>query len=793
MHGFEPASAPPSGRGTQVVCVLLVCLDLALGCGAAAATPPFDQEPGPRTATLAGTVVRAPEGSSVAGAEVAVRESGVVVHTDREGRFTISGLPAGPRTLEVKAPGFVPQERALELKDGDHLAVEPFVLEPLPRFLSDVVVTPSQYSLYADAPAARASLSRDDVERMPHFAQDAFRAAQWLPGTSGEDISSQFGVRGGEAVETLVLVDGLEIQEPFHLKELFSLVSVVDAEVVDELQFTSGGFTVEHGNRMSAVMSMSTSSSGPTRTSLGVSTTHVGVLSEGQFGSGRGFWQVSARRTDLDKVIQWVDPENGLEPVFYDAFGKLSYQLGARATLSVNVLGARDRTHYVEQNGKVEELLDASSNSRYAWLGLRAAPASRVSLNTVLSVGSISRDRAGWIDYEMQSGTVDDRRSYSGFGLKQDWQLDLANRQLVKWGFELRSADASYDYRNRSVVRDALFLASGRRRSTNRVYDLAPKGESAALYLADRLRLPGRVVAELGVRWDRQTYCDDSQLSPRLNLVYSVRDRTIVRAAWGLFHQAQHINELQVSDGITTFYPAQRAEHRLLSLEHGFGRAYGLRVELYQKKIGDVWPRYENALNPIEVFPELEADRLLVAADQAEAKGIEVVVRRTGSRWSWWLCYAYARARDEIEGAWVPRSWDQPHTGSLSLNFRPNSNWNFNLSGVTHTGWPTTAVYGELLSGPDGSPTGVRPYLGPRNAERLGPYVRLDARASRDFRRGRHTWSAFVEVMNLLNRGNQARPDGLYFVLMPDGRLRAELDYESFLPLLPTVGVRWTF
>ena len=532
-------SGPPCGRGSRIAGWLPVCLGLVLGCGAAAATCPADLEASPRTATLAGTVLRAPEGEPLAHAEVVVRESGAVVRTDREGRFLVSGLAAGTCTLEVKVQGYVPQQRVMELKDGDHATAEPFVLEPAPRFLADVVVTPSQYSLYADVPTTKASLSREDVQRMPHFAQDVFRAAQWLPGTSGEDISSQFGVRGGDAAETLVLVDGLEIQEPFHLKELFSLVSVVDAEVVDELQFTSGGFTVEHGNRMSAVMSMSSSSSGPTRTSLAASTTHVGLLSEGQFAKARGFWQVSARRTDLDKVIQWVDPDNGLEPVFYDAFGKLSYQLGARATLSANVLGARDRTHYVEQNGRVEEQMDASSNIRYAWLGLRAAPTSRLTLNTILSVGGISRDRTGWIDYEIQAGSVDDRRSYDGFGLKQDWQLDLSDRHLVRWGFDLR--------RGRQVrlpepgCRPRRALPRERAPQVDES-DLRPHAERR-----ERLPLPRRSAAPAGACGGRGRRAlgspdlrDDSQLSPRLNLVYAVRDRTTVRAAWGLSPGATH-------------------------------------------------------------------------------------------------------------------------------------------------------------------------------------------------------------------------------------------------------------
>ena len=63
-------------------------------------------------------------------------------------------------------------------------------------------------------------------------------------------------------------------------------------------------------------------------------------------------------------------------------------------------------------------------------------------------------------------------------------------------------------------------------------------------------------VVEIGLRWDRQNWIGDHQISPRLNLVYTAAPRTIVRAAWGMFHQSQRLNELQVEDGVDVFFPA---------------------------------------------------------------------------------------------------------------------------------------------------------------------------------------------------------------------------------------------
>ncbi|MCG6920238.1 MAG: TonB-dependent receptor [Acidobacteria bacterium] len=766
---------------------------LLLGGAAGAAESPPEAGAGRITG-----IVRTPDGRPLADAEVVLRETGTVARTDAEGRFAVTGATAGICTLQVSAEGYVPQERALEMKDGSQGHV-PFELKPVPHFLSEVVVTPSLYTLYEATPGVTTSLSRQEIERVPHFADDVLRAVRWLPGTSGEDFSGRVNVRGGDIDETLVLVDGLEIHDAFHLKELFGgIQSVVDAEAIDGLDFMSGGFPVEFGNRMSGVIDISSLASGPVRTSLVASTTHLGLLSAGPFASERGRWLATVRRTNLDNVIRWIDPESGLEPVFYDVMGKVSYTLGGHSILTAHVLGASDRTRYedeTEENGQtVIERMDATSSGRYAWLSLKTSPAVGLSMETVLSAAQVEREITGLIDEPSQTGVVDDRRRSDVLGLRQDWKLDLADRHLLKWGFEAQRASGSYRHQSNSTVRDRLFVSGAEPSVRDRDYSLEPEGELYAAYAADRMRLGDDLVAEIGLRWDRQTWADDSQLSPRLSLSYALGDRTTLRGAWGLYHQPQLIHELQVSDGVTEFQPAQRAEHRVVSVEHRVARGFDLRLELYQKLLSDVRARYENVLNPIELFPELESDRVLVAPDRAEARGVEVSLRHSsGSRWSWWLSYAFARAEDEIEGEWVPRSRDQPHTASFSLNFRPGQKWNVNLAGRYHTGWPTTVILGTAEPQPDG---GVRlhPYLGPRNSERYPDYLRLDLRASRVFEVGPGTWSVFLEVTNLLNRDN---PRGLKrlvdYRVEDDGTVRTVPLYRSGLPLVPSLGIRWNF
>ena len=84
---------------------------------------------------------------------------------------------------------------------------------------------------------------------------------------------------------------------------------------------------------------------------------------------------------------------------------------------------------------------------------------------------------------------------------------------------------------------------------------LFPEGDTYGLFAADRIRLLDRFVVEAGLRWDRQTYIDGDQVSPRVSALWEVGRRTNLRASWGLYSQAQHLNELQVTDGVTDLFP----------------------------------------------------------------------------------------------------------------------------------------------------------------------------------------------------------------------------------------------
>ena len=249
------------------------------------------------------------------------------------------------------------------------------------------------------------------------------------------------------------------------------------------------------------------------------------------------------------------------------------------------------------------------------------------------------------------------------------------------------------------------------------------------------------------------------------------------------YHQSQEINELQIEDGITNFWPAQRADHYIAGVRHRFSNELSLRVELFYKDIGDVRPRFENLFDPLGLIPEVQPDRIRLDPESAESKGLEVSLEKSHGPYHWWGSYVLSEATDRINGRDQLRSWDQRHAFQGGVSWS-NSNWAIAAAVNVHSGWPLT----ELTLDDDGFAV-----PGGRNAFRHDTFASLDFRVAHTWQLKRGTLMAFLEVSNATNRRNACCLD---YDLEEDeatGEISLERRVDTWLPLLPAVGVLWTF
>ena len=273
-----------------------------------------------------------------------------------------------------------------------------------------------------------------------------------------------------------------------------------------------------------------------------------------------------------------------------------------------------------------------------------------------------------------------------------------------------------------------------------------------------------------------------------------------MRASWGRFTQSQRPYELQVEDGETTFDPVERSEQRVLGVERLFGeggrRTTTLRIEAYRRDIENPLQRYENLYEPINTFPEVEPDRVLIRPSSSRARGLELFVRSRGERFTWWANYAWSNIEDVMNGRRVPRRFDQPHALNLDLDIVLGVRWTLNLAWRHHTGWPTTplSLQEVVVLRPDDTgeleeETLFLPVLGPPFSDRLPDYHRLDLRASRRWTRGPVEFTFFVDVQNAYDRRNVS---GFDFEIDEDEGLLIP-NQETWAQVLPSIGIRLDF
>jgi len=534
--------------------------------------------------------------------------------------------------------------------------------------------------------------------------------------------------------------------------------------------------------------------------SLGISFTNAWFNTSGTFADGRGRWLGSLRRGYLDIILGMVgDDEDGdqPDPRYWDAFASLGFDLSQGHSLALQLLAADDTLLFEEED--LDEITDVETGygSQYLWLRHQGVFGSRSFANTSFYGGRVTVHRDMFFDEfdEGERAELVDLREMDLYGIRSDWQHELSSRNYLRWGFELRSYDAAYDYLNDSQIDDPIDDPRFEPGTRNYSFEGTYTGEWYSLYASDRIRLGDRFTTELGLRFDRLMLTEEDYVSPRVNLLYNVSDTGVLRFGWGHFCQSQRPYELSVQFDETDFFPSQRAEHWVVGFEGPIGRGHSLRVDAYLRDVRDPLPRWETLFDPFHPVPELATDLVRLAPDSASGTGVEIFLSsHRGGSFDWWMSYVWSSIEDEIVID-TPRYVDQTHAFTGSASWRPGPKWSLTAVWTYHTGWPTTSVTASLVPAPGGG-LELSYEVGPFYQERLDDYHRLDFRASRTSRLGKGHLTLFIDVQNLYNRENVrglaiADPDyhhnpstGGYDITFPE---------TYWLPIIPSFGISYEF
>lgn len=657
-----------------------------------------------------------------------------------------------------------------------------------PVQLDRFVVTPSHFNLTDGGAGSPATLTQRDLEALPQVGEDLFRSIARLPVVAADDFTAKFWVRGAPQRQLLVRLDGADLLEPFHLKDVDGALSIIDLHAISRLDLMTGGFTADYGNAAAGVLTMEslTATRAAPAVALGLSLTSMRAGTAGTFASGAGRGLASIRRGYPDIALKVEGREDEIYPRYWDAYAKVEYDLTPAHTLSLHALHSTDTLRVLDDNGPE---LRSGYDSDTIWARWQAQFAEGLNAETVLSNAWLTWRRDGNGLYGNRYAiNLRDRRSLQTMRLRQDWSYAANPRLFLRGGWQLERGLADYSYH---LYREDAVVTGGVLVARPRTIALAPqaKDNGLGLFLAPRLAATATLTVEPGLRFDRHSVSGDDEFSPRLNVAWAAGPRRTLRAAWGVYPQSQGPHELPVQFGETTFQRAELAEHRVLSLEQRLATGLSLRLEAYQRVTRHPRSHWLNRYDTYNVFPEAQTDRILLAPDRARAEGVELMLQRhNAGPFAWTVSYALSRAQEMTGGVNLPGLRDQRHAFYADLTYAPNARWSFSAAWQYHTGWPVTDLNFSLVTLNNGSRTTVRSF-GPTLGSRLPAYHRLDLRAARTIVLRHGVLKVFVDVFNAYDQSNVLAYD--YTTSSSGGVLTVKRSPRELLPILPSAGISW--
>lgn len=748
-------------------------------------------------------------GEPLAYANLILKGTALGAATNIEGFYVILGIPPGEYVLKFMMIGYASDTAAVEILAGGELRID---RELMPQVIEteEIVISAARARFEEQVEVSRVSLSLREIKVAPALAEaDLFRTLQTMPGVqANNDFSSALIVRGGSPDENLILLDGIEVYNPFHLGGIFS---TFNTDALANAEFMAGGFPSQYGNRNSSVVEI-TAREGNSKGARLFKSSPIGqywdlsqmqgevsmlsskLLAEGPLKNGS--WMLAWRRTYYDQLVNLYYASKGDKApggyFFRDIHGKAIYNISPTDRLTLATYNGRDfaTIDIGEDVGAIE--VDLDWGNRTTSLQWRHVPNSKF-----VSKLSLAKTSYDW-GFQVGLTLIDTALGESGTNISQsvglsDWTLKekldwyLNKSHTITTGFELKTLAMN--------VEQTVGGVSWFSREQN-PYILG-------FYFQDKWVLGPRLTIQSGLRATRYELHSNIYLEPRLGFKYMLNTDLAFKASWGIYKQFlfTNTNEDQILSLVDFWLPipkdnkAQSAQHFIAGIERWLGTGFYASLEAYYKP-------YDVMLdtNPSS-DPTAQLDDFIEGTGRAY--GIEFLVKRSAGKLTGWLGYTWARLVKEIDfnkdgriehedGEIYNPKYDRPHTLNLVISYPITKKSNFGLVFSTSSGQPYTPVVGKTYT-QSGFGSVTEPYSnlrtipGLRNSARIPTYVRWDVSWSRAISPFGIEGRFKFQIINVTNQFN------VLLYSWDHEKSPSEVTAVSMFPILPTMGVEFKF
>lgn len=743
-----------------------------------------------QSSTISGTITDAETGEFLIGANIVLSKSGQGVTTNNYGFYSFT-IPEIDSTGIVYAYlGYQTLLKKIFLEHDLRLDIE---LSPIDHALDEVVISSKELN----DNISKVNMSVIDIpitkiNELPVILgePDVLKIVQLLPGVkAGNEGTTGYHVRGGNADQNLVLLDGAIVYNPNHL---VGLVSAFNSRAINNVTLIKGGFGAEYGGRLSSMLDISLKEGNKKKFS---GEGGVGLISSqltlgGPLKKNESSYSISGRRTYFDILFKPFLPATvKTNYVFYDYNAKANYKLGENDRVYLSGFLSKDDAYYAQEGIEYNLLLN-NKTATVRW-------------NHIFNPKLFGNASLIYTGFDQNVSALQDNAiskvasSIEDFSAKIKFEYYPNQKNKINFGFQY------FDHTFRSSGDSKVF--SGAVPDSQIPKDSIPLKtfDEYAFFANGELGLTDAMSVNLGVRFTRfyDSTVSYNRIEPRLAMKYALNESTSIKGSYTLMNQFIHLipsSAAAIPSDIwvpsTTKTKPQRSQQVALGLfKNNAANTLEGSVEVYYKSMDDqILFREGNQL-----IRSLDVDDLLVYG-KGWSYGSEFFLKKKAGRLSGWAAYtlswAYQQFPDLNFGTKFPFRHDRRHDLSLVSSYELNSKWTFSASFVYSSGSAITVPHSRTSVINGGSLFEGNYYLfDKRNNARLPSFNRLNISAIHKKKRKIFNKSYDSQwVFSLYNAYNRQNPYFIYFDIDPlTERPRAK--QVSLLPIIPSVSYNFKF
>lgn len=464
-----------------------------------------------------------------------------------------------------------------------------------------------------------------------------------LPGVqSSNELSSQYSVRGGSYDENLVYVNGVEIYRPMLTKTgQQEGLSFINPNMVSSVEFSTGGFSAEYGDKMSSVLNVQykrpTTLGGAAEVSLMGASASADFATPNQMLSGT----VGFRYKRTTYLLSSLDTKGNYDPTFSDVQANFTFEpiknltfnlLGSYASNKYNFAPTDRNTSFGTINNAMNFRMFYEGQERDKYESLLGALAVKYKLNENVNLG-LSFSATGLIEEEKydilaqylisqsSGGSLIETDNNVNVGSLQEHARNYTNTNiynlshngswrhgdgLLSWGLRAQYYEVIDTENTWHIIDSAGYIISSLNTgdslyvtegvfSDSRVHNQRYSGYIQETYYFE-LANDHQIRITPGIRFNYTSLSKEFLVSPRIQVAwYPNKNKNLqIFAAVGSYNQPAFFKEMKNAEGVlNTSLKAQKSWHFVL----GGSTIFQFKeipckftTEAYYKRLSDLVP-----------------------------------------------------------------------------------------------------------------------------------------------------------------------------------------------------------